>query len=277
MKKLFFAATAGAAVFTLAACGDTSESAQEVFDKTMERQKELTSASADMDMTQTMKFDMEGETQEMTTATKGKIDMVLSPLAMAMDATMEMDMMGETMSMPMDMYMNEEQGFFMQDPTTETWMKLPQEQLDAVLQSTDVQVDQTEQLEQLKEFVEDFTMEETDADYVLTLNLDDEKFNSLVKEQAASALGEAGTTEDTAALDSINISDGLYKLTIDKETYDLTDLVMDFVMTMDVEGESLEMDTSSTISYTEFNHLDTIDIPQEVIDTAVDASEATVQ
>lgn len=270
-KKLLVTATA-AAMFTLAACSETEQSAQEIFDKTMERQKELTSATANMDVSQVMTVDMDGETQEIKTATKGTMDMILSPLAMKMDADMTMDLMGETMEMPMDMYMTEDQGIFMQDPTSDAWMKLPSDQLDAVLESTDVQVDQTAQLEQLKEFVDDFAMEETDEDYVLTLNLNDEKFNSLIKDQAASALGDTGTTSDAEVLESMNISDGMYKLTIDKETYDLTDLVMDFLMTMDVEGETMEMDTSSTISYTDFNHLTSIEIPQNIIDSAVDAT-----
>ncbi|MBS7345446.1 MAG: hypothetical protein KIG60_07350 [Caryophanon sp.] len=271
-KKLLVTATAAAAMFTLAACSETEQSAQEIFDKTMERQKELTSATANMDVSQVMTVDMDGETQEIKTATKGTMDMILSPLAMKMDADMTMDLMGETMEMPMDMYMTEDQGIFMQDPTSDAWMKLPSDQLDAVLESTDVQVDQTAQLEQLKEFVDDFTMEETDEDYVLTLNLNDEKFNSLIKDQAASALGDTGTTSDAEVLESMNVSDGMYKLTIDKETYDLTDLVMDFLMTMDVEGETMEMDTSSTISYTDFNHLTSIEIPQDIIDSAVDAT-----
>lgn len=271
-KKLLVTATAATAMFTLAACSETEQSAQEIFDKTMERQKELTSATANMDVSQVMTVDMDGETQKIKTATKGTMDMILSPLAMKMDADMTMDLMGETMEMPMDMYMTEDQGIFMQDPTSDAWMKLPSDQLDAVLESTDVQVDQTAQLEQLKEFVDDFTMEETDEDYVLTLNLNDEKFNSLIKDQAASALGDTGTTSDAEVLESMNVSDGMYKLTIDKETYDLTDLVMDFLMTMDVEGETMEMDTSSTISYTDFNHLTSIEIPQDIIDSAVDAT-----
>lgn len=272
MKKLFYVTTTAATIFTLAACSD-AQTAQQIFDETMERQKELTSASADMDVQQTMKISMDGETGEIVTSTKGTVDMVLSPLAMAMDANVSTELMGEPMELPVKMYINEAQGLYMQDPTSSTWMKLPNEQLDTLLASTDVEVNQTAQLEQLQEFVEDFTMEETDASYVLTLNLDDEKFNSLVKEQAAGALGDSGTEADNAALESIQISDGLYKLTIDKKTYDLTNIVMDFFMTMAVEGETMEMDTNSNITYTEFNHLQSIDIPQDIIDSAVDMTD----
>lgn len=272
MKKIFQLTAAVAMAFTLAGCSDT-QTAQQIFDNTMERQKELTSASATMDVQQTMKISMDGETGEIVTSTKGTVDMVLSPLAMAMDANVSTELMGEPMELPVKMYINEAQGLYMQDPTSSTWMKLPNEQLDTLLASTDVEVNQTAQLEQLQEFVEDFTMEETDASYVLTLNLDDEKFNSLVKEQAAGALGDSGTEADNAALESIQISDGLYKLTIDKKTYDLTNIVMDFFMTMAVEGETMEMDTNSNITYTEFNHLQSIDIPQDIIDSAVDMTD----
>lgn len=281
MKKLFLGLTAGAAVFTLAACSESGESAQDIFDKTMERQQDITSASATMDMTQDMTITVEGEKQNMTTKTTGEMDMIMEPLAMSMDAEMSMNVLGQDMTMPLKMYMNKKQGFYMQDPTSNSWMKLPEDQMDAMLQSTEMPVNQTEQLEQLKEFVSDFEFEEADGDYVLTLNLDDEKFNSLIKEQALGALGDmgdAGSEEEVnKMLDGMEISDGMYKLTIDKKTYDLTDMVMDFVMTMDVEGETMTMDTNTNISYTDFNHLDAIEIPQEVIDTAVDATEATVQ
>ena len=272
MKKLVYFTTAAATLFTLAACSD-SQTAQQIFDETMERQKELTSASATMDVSQTMTVSMDGETGEIVTLTKGTVDAVFDPIAMAMDANVSTDFMGEPMELPVNMYINETDGMYLEDTTSNTWMKLPSEQFDTIMNNTDVQIDQTAQLEQLQQFVEDFTMEETDASYVLTLNLDDEKFNSLVKEQAAGALGDSGTEADNAALESIQVSDGLYKLTIDKETYDLTNVIMDFFMTIEVEGEKMEMDTSSNITYTEFNHLQSIDIPQDIIDSAVDMTD----
>lgn len=272
MKKFFQLTAAVAMAFTLAGCSDT-QTAQQIFDNTMERQKELTSASATMDVSQTMTVSMDGETGEIVTLTKGTVDAVFDPIAMAMDVNVSTDFMGEPMELPVNMYINETDGMYLEDTTSNTWMKLPSEQFDTIMNNTDVQIDQTAQLEQLQQFVEDFTMEETDASYVLTLNLDDEKFNSLVKEQAAGALGDSGTEADNAALESIQISDGLYKLTIDKETYDLTNVIMDFFMTMEVEGETMEMDTNSNITYTEFNHLQSIDIPQNIIDSAVDMTD----
>ncbi len=85
------------------------------------------------------------------------------------------------------------------------------------------------------------------------------------------SLGEE--SEDiTTALEGTNVEDAKYVLTIDKETFDLTNMVMDLVMTMEVEGMTTKIDQSSTVDYYDFNSVESIVIPQEVIDTAQEMS-----
>lgn len=43
---------------------------------------------------------------------------------------------------------------------------------------------------------------------------------------------------------------------------------MNFDLKMAVEGDELLMNTKSVVTYTDFNHLKTIDIPQNIVDNA---------
>lgn len=69
-------------------------------------------------------------------------------------------------------------------------------------------------------------------------------------------------------LDQLTIEKINYVLHIDKETFDTNKMDMNFDLKMAVEGDELLMNTKSVVTYTEFNHLKTIDIPQSIIDNA---------
>lgn len=69
-------------------------------------------------------------------------------------------------------------------------------------------------------------------------------------------------------LDGLTIDQINYVLYIDKDTFDTNKMDMNFDLKMNVEGNEMVMNTKSVITYTEFDHLKTIDIPQEVIDNA---------
>lgn len=69
-------------------------------------------------------------------------------------------------------------------------------------------------------------------------------------------------------MDQLSIEKINYVLHIDKETFDTNKMDMNFDLKMAVEGDELLMNTKSVVTYTEFNHLKTIDIPQSIIDNA---------
>ncbi len=74
-------------------------------------------------------------------------------------------------------------------------------------------------------------------------------------------------------LDNLTIDKMNYVIYIDKETFDTNkiDVIMD--MKIKVEDEELSTKTKTVITYTEFNHLKTIDIPQSIIDNASDVAQ----
>ncbi|WP_225340387.1 DUF6612 family protein [Lysinibacillus capsici] len=281
MKKIFKVLAVGTLALTLAACNssatptkDTTNKSkltlEQVYDKAVERQADIQSASAKMDMTQVTKVGSGEEAMEFSIDSKMEMDIIVDPLAMHLSGSMTMpDMMNEgeeTMDMPIEMYMKKDAGLFMKDSTTDSWLKLPNEDFDAILDQTAASADAKEQLEQLKKFIKDFTFEQTDDEYVLTLNAKGDKFKELIDSEINKSIQEMGLEENP--MDQLSIEKINYVLHIDKETFDTNKMDMNFDLKMAVEGDELLMNTKSVVTYTEFNHLKTIDIPQSIIDNA---------
>lgn len=281
MKKIFKVLAVGTLALTLAACNssatptkDTTNKSkltlEQVYDKAVNRQADIQSASAKMDMTQVTKVGSGEEAMEFSIDSKMEMDIIVDPLAMHLSGSMTMpDMMNEseeTMDMPIEMYMKKDAGLFMKDSTTDSWLKLPDDNFDAILDQTAASADAKEQLEQLKKFIKDFTFEQTDDEYVLTLDAKGDKFKELIDSEINKSIQEMGLEENP--MDQLSIEKINYVLHIDKETFDTNKMDMNFDLKMAVEGDELLMNTKSVVTYTEFNHLKTIDIPQSIIDNA---------
>ncbi|WP_337976907.1 DUF6612 family protein [Lysinibacillus capsici] len=281
MKKIFKVLAVGTLALTLAACNssatptkDTTNKSkltlEQVYDKAVDRQADIQSASAKMDMTQVTKVGSGEEAMEFSIDSKMEMDIIVDPLAMHLSGSMTMpDMMNEgkeTMDMPIEMYMKKDAGLFMKDSTTDSWLKLPDENFDAILDQTAASADAKEQLEQLKKFIKDFTFEQTDDEYVLTLDAKGDKFKELIDSEINKSMQDMGLEENP--MDQLSIEKINYVLHIDKETFDTNKMDMNFDLKMAVEGDELLMNTKSVVTYTEFNHLKTIDIPQSIIDNA---------
>lgn len=281
MKKIFKVLVVGTLALTLAACNssatptkDTTKTSnltlEQVYDKAVDRQSDIKSASANMDMTQVTKVGSGEEAMEFSINSKMEMDIIVDPLAMHLSGSMSMpDMMSEgqeTTDMPIEMYMKKDAGLFMKDVTTDSWLKLPDENFDAILDQTAASADAKEQLEQLKKFINDFTFEQTDKEYVLTLEAKGDKFKELIDSEINKSIEDMGLEENP--MDQLTIEKINYVLHIDKETFDTKKMDMNFDLKMAVEGDELLMNTKSVVTYTDFNHLKTIDIPQSIVDNA---------
>ncbi|HBT73457.1 MAG TPA: hypothetical protein DEB37_14770 [Lysinibacillus sp.] len=281
MKKIFKVLAVGTLALTLAACNssatptkDTTKTSkltlEQVYDKAVDRQADIKSASANMDMTQVTKVGSGKEAMEFSIDSKMDMDIIVDPLAMHLSGSMSMpDMMSEgeeTTDMPIEMYMKKDTGLFMKDMTTDSWIKLPDENFDEILDQTAASADAKEQLEHLKKFIGDFKFEQTDDEYVLTLEAKGDKFKELIDSEITKSIEDMGLEENP--MDQLTIEKINYILHIDKETFDTKKMDMNFDLKMAVEGDELIMNTKSVVTYTDFNHLKTIDIPQSIIDNA---------
>ena len=284
MKKLATFTAAGVLTMGLAACGQTAEptsetteeqtsdmTLEEVFDKSMEVSNATESLSAKIDMTQNMK--QPSQDLAMETSSVMDMDITMDPLAIYQKGTttMKMDGSEEEQTMDMEMYMTE-QGFFMNDSTTGQWMKLPSEMYDQIAQMTEQQSDPSQQLKQLETFKDDFTFEQTDSEYVLKLSAAGDEFNALIEEQMSQFMPELEGEENQAAMDemmeAMNIEKVDYTINIDKESFETTavDMIMD--MTMEMEGETMEMNQVMNADYSNYNGVETITVPEDVVNGA---------
>lgn len=280
MKKWITVFMASLFILILAACSDTAEptpetdkvtelTLEEVYNKSIERQQELTSVSADLKVDQDMTLNVNGESIEVSAKSDMKMDMVNDPLSMYLNGTTTMQG-PESANVNMEMYMTED-GLFMHESVTNQWMKMPSEQFDAIMGQSAGQADPEEQLEALKGFINDFKFEQTDKEYKLTMDAAGEQFKQYMLEQMQQNNNMA-LPEDQQVLENMTFDKINYVITIDKETFDILNMDMVADLNIEIDGQSMSMKMDTKIVYNNFNGVQSIEVPQEVIDQAVEVN-----
>ncbi|AYA77456.1 hypothetical protein DOE78_19510 [Bacillus sp. Y1] len=236
---------------------------EQVFEKSLKASEELQSFSVDMDLSQEITAAQEEAMKIQSSIT---MDVVTEP--MAFYQKMNMTMGGTSESFATEAYFSKD-GMFMSDPTTNTWMKFPSEMSDQLLQLSDQQTNPAEELKKLKDYVSDFSFEQDNNNYILTLQASGEDLSEFIKEAAMEGM-PAELTADPAIFDAMKINDAKFVYHIDKETFYpvKTDVYMD--MEISAEGESVHMIQDMKGTYNKFNEVNTITIPKEVLDTATE-------
>ncbi|PAE24611.1 DUF6612 family protein [Bacillus sp. 7894-2] len=233
-----------------------------VLKKSTEASEELKSFSVKMDMSQEMSSGAEGENMNIDSV----IDMNVTTEPMAFYQKMTMSMAEE--SYDIESYFTEE-GMFLYEAAKQQWMKFPKEMSDDLLQMSSQQTNPGEELKKLQEFVDDFTFEQDAKSYILKLKADGEKFNDFVKETAAETLPPE-LAANGEMLDNMNIKGVEYEIVIDKETFypSVLNMIMDMEIT--AEGQTISMKQNMNGQYSNYNKVEAIAVPQEVLDTAVE-------
>ncbi|WP_394120751.1 DUF6612 family protein [Planococcus donghaensis] len=282
MKKwILFMGTATLAI-GLSACGETAEpasgdetakgedsdlTAKEVYTKSVEASDGINSLHADIETDQVMAMQPDGMVINMKV--DSAMDMTAEPLAF--HQTAETSIVSEdidnTNPMTMEMYFTE-QGMYMYEETMATWLKMPDESIDDLKGLADQQTaDPSQQLEELAEFQEDFTFEQTADEYILTLDASGEKFKELMDQQLEKTLGQM-EIEAQMALEDMTIHSVNYILMIDKDTFLTNSMNMQMDMDMNIEGEMMNIKSDVQADYSQYNEIEAITIPAEVVEQA---------
>ncbi len=282
MKKWSMLLAVTTLSFGLVACNETATptsdtkkeqtsnlTLQEVFNKSMEQSESIKSLSANIDMTQLI--EVPSQEISMETTSKMDMDMVIEPLSLYQKGTTSMTMPGmpsneQADDMEMESYMTE-QGFYMFDSMSNQWTKLPSDMYEQIMSMSQKQADPAKQLKDLEAFKDDFTFEQTDSSYVLKLAASGDKFNELIQKQLAETMPDM-MVEEQELLKEMNIEKVNYEIFIDKETFNTTALNMIMDMTMVVEGEEMKLAQNLKSTYDNYNEVEKIEIPQEIIDNA---------
>ncbi|GKV65898.1 MULTISPECIES: DUF6612 family protein [unclassified Sporosarcina] len=266
-------------------------------------QADLNSFSAAMTIDQTMEASSEEDPIHMQMDLK--MDAIQNPLAMYMETTMKMNMMGESLDQMQKAYVTED-GMYQYDSSIEKWIKMDDEMTNLIVQSSAQQADPHAQLELMKKFSEGVHVFEYDDQYVMVQTLTNEQFKEMLddimdllpglipeevqgmmpsqerSEEDSEDGNEEGTVDEEGtepSLDDIfaemnlNIEEYYSVQTIDKETLFPLDLSAVTKMSLSVEDEKISISQKINGTFSNFNQIKEITIPEEVIKNAISMEE----
>ncbi len=130
----------------------------------------------------------------------------------------------------------------------------------------------------LLEFIdpESVTLGEADDNYLLSYTDDAGELANILKETAEAQLetdlfgaSAADDPEMQEILSGIEFSDLVYTITIEDGTFLPLENTIAYQITMEMMDEIISMEQEINIGYIEFNTIDSIEVPDEVIDEAI--------
>ncbi|WMT41920.1 hypothetical protein RE628_05610 [Paenibacillus sp. D2_2] len=239
----------------------TVPTADELLTKLTEATKDLKSLSMTANSKQHIVIKAGEDTQEQNIEMKIKSDIIQDPLAMMQELHMSM---GDLGNQDVTQYVTAD-GIYMQ--TGGTWVKLTDETMIATLKDAAKQSgDPSKQIEQFKSIASEMKVSEEGSDFVLSANLSGDNMKDLAK----SLLSQSGENEAaTAALDQMNIDNIKIVYNINKETYLPSKMIVEMTMVVEEEGQHVTMETKMDSSFSKFNEIDAIEVPQEALDNAI--------
>ena len=242
---------------------------QNVFTQSLAQSEKLDSLSASIDMTQVV--EIPAQKISMETSSKMDMDMIVEPLSLHQEGTTSMNMLGEeTLGAPAEMKIESylsDQGFFMFDSMSSQWLKLPKDMYEQIMSMSKNQADPSQQLKDLESFMDDFTFEQDEHSYILKLAASGDEFNTLMQKQLADTMPDM-VVKEQELLENMNVEKVNFEIFIDKQTFNILTLNMVIDMTMAVEGENMRITQDIKSSYSKFNEVKSIEIPQDVINQA---------
>ncbi|WP_143128307.1 DUF6612 family protein [Psychrobacillus sp. OK032] len=264
----------------LAACNETAKPAgsgevtekskltlQEVYDKSITASEELKSVRAVMDLNQTM--NIPSEENELEISSKMDMEYIVEPMQMHQKGTSTVNGLAKGMpaqTSSSESYMTADDLYVYEESAGE-WMKFPQEMMAGIMNAAE-QANASDQLKQIKGYLDEFTFEQDNSNYILTLEASGEKFTELVKAQVDEVMQSMGAGEEIQM--DFDIKSVNYLIHIDKETFQTNKLDVVIDMDMEIDGEKLNVVQDVKSTFSGFNEVEEIVIPQEVIDNAVE-------
>lgn len=260
----------------MVACNDeeVSQDVESVLNDSIDAMEELSSYSMKVDSTQSMVV----EEESMDIESSIEMDLLLEPLTLFQKTSFDLgDMgMGMDMSLEYDSYFSEEEGFFMQDPFANEWAKFSNTVMDEMMEEalalSDAQLSPEEQLKPFKEYISDLSIIEEEDHYVISLKGEGADMSAFA-EQISTMAGEGMDELFEDIWNDMEIHALEYEIFIDKETYYQTEANVYMEMTMNIEEESMTLEQTSHMVLSQFNELDDLQIPEEVLENAEEISD----
>lgn len=114
---------------------------------------------------------------------------------------------------------------------------------------------------------EKVSVEVVGDNYVLTFDDIDEEFTAVIRDYA---LGQLYGDPDTADMfGAIEFSNVFYKLLVDLNSFLPVEVTLSYLMEIDIVDDLMVMDQKSVFSFLEYGTVESIVVPDEVLDSAV--------
>lgn len=233
--------------------------AEELLKQVSESSSSIESYSMDTNITQNITMAVEGQEQSQDVEMNMKQDMVLSPIAVYQEITTSMPELGGDQEIMQ--YITEDAIYSQVDGS---WMKLPQESIGPLVEQFKAQGSAAEQYDQLNSIASEIEVTEEGELYWLKANLSGDGVKDLAQEMIAQQ--GAADPQMAAMMEQMDIKSIDLSYSVNKETYYPADMTYNMEMSMEMEGQNVTIVMAMDGSFSEYNELDGIEIPQEVLD-----------
>ncbi|MBU9721750.1 MULTISPECIES: DUF6612 family protein [Bacillaceae] len=258
----------------LIACNDSDVTSdgltvEDILNESISAMEGLSSYSMNLNSEQSIG---DGE-EDVTISIASDMDLVLDPLTFFQTINMDMGMMG--LDMTYESYFSEEHGFFMEEPFSGQWLKLPAEFSDEFMELSDMQISPQEQLEPFKDYISELTLTTEDDHYVIKLVGEGADFQSLL-DQLDGLFGEGLDGIDEmlqSSLPEMDIKNIEYEIIIDKETFYQKEASINLELSMEFMGETISVEQQSHILMSKYNELNDFTIPEEVLNNSIEMND----
>ena len=271
MKKVLSLTVAGILLIFTTACNNSeATSTEDILNKSMQAMEELTSYSMVTESHQVL--GMTGE-DNIDISTHAEVDLLLDPLTFYQHTSMDLGMLGG--EMVYDTYFSEEYGLFMEDPGSGDWAKFPDTLIDEFLNLTEAQLSPEEQLKPLQDYISHLTLTTLDNHYVINLTGEGKEMEELV-DQLSGMTADGMEEMLTQMMTEMDIKSLEYEIFIDKETFYYTEANIFIEMNLEVMEETIQVQQTSTMTFNNFNELDDLVIPEDILKNASELTEEDV-
>jgi len=271
--KLFMLVSTLTAFILISGCA-SSEGAkvEDIYTKAAEASQSLENFAIKVESKQIIDTDMEtgNESGSEDSLVPGSI-----PIVTTIDSKMQTDPIAfhqtvEMMGQTIEQYYTED-GLYMTMPTKEGWFKAPKQVVKQMNAMDAQQQNPASQLESLKDYVDEFKLEEGEATYTLSFHSEGENVKKLLNESLNKMLPKEQVPDDLMKQMTVNKVD--YTFVVNKETYypSTVDMEMDF--TINQNGENTHMVQTFTGKYSDYNEVGNISVPEKVKSNAKEIKE----
>ncbi|MGD7006732.1 DUF6612 family protein [Metabacillus sp. 84] len=118
-------------------------------------------------------------------------------------------------------------------------------------------------LEGLQEVAGDIKVKEEDSEYIISIDEPKEEFLNLYGDMVNQITSSLGVDGASAELTDLKLS-----YSIDKETFLQNTTTVMMSMTVDVEGQTIALDQKVDGTFSKYNELNDLEVPEEVTDSA---------